>query len=291
MQYWLWKAASGLLRRLPVRAAYLLAATAGNAAFYLWPRGRRNMVENFRAVLPGATGPEIRRAARRSLAGYCEYLVEFARLPTMGRDAIVAAARGQEAFAGLDRVLAEGRGAIIVCMHYGNWDLGAAAAAARGYPLAVVAEEFTDPRLAREVAAAREALGMKVLVEGRAGPSLVRALRAKGLLALLIDRPLREGGVCVPFFGAPVRVPAGPARLALLTGARLVPVAFRRARTGRAVAVEVLAEYGIEGVEGLPEAEQVATLTHAVLQAHERFIRQQPEQWYMFRRMWHEGAG
>ena len=76
--------------------------------------------------------------------------------------------------ADLDRALQSGKGAVIVCLHFGNWDLGAGATAARGYPLAVVAETFSDPRLDAMIVNARTRLGMSVLKMERAGPSLIR---------------------------------------------------------------------------------------------------------------------
>jgi len=290
MQYRLWQGISTLLRGLPLPFAYAIASIAGNAAYYLWPRGRTNTIANFRRVLPGAQEQFIRRTARASIVNYCKYLVDFARMPGATPEAILAAAHDSGRFEALDGVLEQGSGAIIVCMHFGNWDLGAAATAARGYPLAVVAEDFGDPRLTREITGAREQLGMRVLIEGRTTPSLVRSLRANGLLALLIDRPLERGGVLVDFFGAPVRLPEGPARLALKTGARLVPVAFPRVRPG-GPDVEVLADFNVEHACTGTEEEQVAELTRQVLRVHEAYIRAQPDQWYMFRRMWPESGG
>lgn len=285
MQYRLWLITGALLRHVPLRLAYAAATAAGNAAFYLWPRGRANTIDNFRRVLAGANEASIRRTARTSLVNYCKYLVDFARMPLMPPRMLMEAAKGDDSFQGLDTVLARGRGAIIVCMHFGNWDLGAAAAAARGYSLNVVAEDFGDERLTRAVVEAREALGMRVLLEGRTTPSLVRSLRANGLLALLIDRPLGEGGVAVEFFGGEVRVPEGPARLALRTGAPLVPVAFPRERANR-VGVRVLASFDTDREGTVTGAADVASLTRAMMRAQEEYIRAWPDQWYMFRRMW-----
>lgn len=240
------------------------------------------MRENFARVLGTRDRAAVDRAGRASLAGYLRYVVDFMSLQRNGWQPPRLV--GEEAFAELDRLLARGKGAVVVCMHYGNWDAGAAAAAARGYPVAVVAESLGDPRLDEEVLGTREQLGMQVIRLERAGPSMVRALRRNGLLALLIDRPVPGEGVAVEFFGEEVQVPAGPARLALATGAALVPVAFRRLDgEGDAFAIEgdfsiVPCENGSDGC--------VRELTQRVMRAHERFIRAEPTQWYMFRELW-----
>lgn len=283
MQYLIWRTVIALAGRLPLRVSYALATVAGLAGYYLWPRGRRAMLGNYRRVLPAAPASERRAVARRSLVNYCRYLVDFARFPALAPDELVAAVSGEASFRALDGALATGRGAVIVCMHFGNWDLGAGAAAARGYRLAVVAETFADSRLDDLVAGARRRLGMEVIKLESAGPTLFRALRGGGLLALLIDRPVPGKGVKVEFFGEDVEVPEGPARLALRTGARVVATAFPRVDAGRPE-VLTLTEF-IEPPSNV-EGWTTESLTRAIMAAHEGFIRAYPDQWYMFREMW-----
>jgi KDO2-lipid IV(A) lauroyltransferase len=157
--------------------------------------------------------------------------------------------------------------------------------AARGYPVTVVAETFSDARLDAMVVNSRTRLGMVIIKLEKAGPSLLRTLKSSGLLALLIDRPRAGDGVTVNFFGEAVEVPAGPARLALRTGAMVVPAAFARV-TPNALKVEALTDFDIRvDLEG-DEANDVQSLTQAIMDSHERFIRRYPDQWYMFREMW-----
>jgi len=268
-----------------LRASYGIAGVSGNIAYYCWPRGRRSLHDNYARVLKGAPRGEQRRVARRSLVNYCKYLADFVRFPRLSPQALVAAVEGEARFEALDRVLERGKGAVIVCMHFGNWDLGAGAAAARGYPLTVVAETFEDPRLDELVAGARRRVGMNVVKLEKAGPSLLRSLKQNGLLALLIDRPVPGDGVRVDFFGEEVEVPAGPARLALRTGAQVVPTAFARLEPNRAD-VTAICDFDLETVSTGDADGDVRTLTQAIMRSHERFIRRYPDQWYMFRPMW-----
>lgn len=243
------------------------------------------MLANYGHVLPRASRRELGRVARQSLANYCRYLVDFARFPALEPGELMAQVSGESSFHSLDEALAEGRGAIIVSMHFGNWDLGAGAAAARGYPLTVVAETFADPRLDEMVMNARRRLGMQIVKLEKAGPSLIRALKQNGLLALLIDRPVPGDGVKVQFFGEEVEVPAGPARLALRTGAAVVPTAFARLRPDRP-AVVTLTDFGVAVAPTGEDATDVLAVTQAIMRSYEQFIRAYPEQWYMFREMW-----
>jgi KDO2-lipid IV(A) lauroyltransferase len=216
---------------------------------------------------------------------YCRYLADFMRLPSLSRDQVKAQVDWGTALENLDHVLARGKGTLIVCMHFGNWDAGAGAVAAAGYPLTVVAETFRDPRLDRMVVGSRERLGMSVIKMEKTAPSLIRCLRRNGLLALLIDRPVPGEGVRVPFFGHDVEVPAGPARLALRTGASVVPVAFARVERG-AARFRALADFSITIEPSGDEDRDIQVLTRSILAAQERFNREYPDQWYMFREMW-----
>ena len=285
VQYRLWQVVTAVVSRLPLRVAYGIAAALGFLGYYLWFGGRRAMISNFRRVLPDASSREVRRMARASLINYFRYLADFVRFPSLTPDELRAAVEGDDAFAALDCALERGRGAVIVCMHFGNWDLGAGAAAARGYPLTAVVETFEDTRLDAMVVGSRERLGMTVVKMEKAGPSLVKSLRRNGLLALLIDRPVRTEGVKVRFFGEEVEVPAGPARLALLTGAQVVPAAFVRLHPWRQE-VRTLADFSIQYEATADTAEDVRNLTQAIMDVHEGYIRRYPEQWYQFREMW-----
>jgi lauroyl/myristoyl acyltransferase len=285
VQYRAWQLVSAVIGRVPVRVGYFFAMLAGNAAFYLWPRARRATMRNYERVLPEASGDEIRKIARRSLVNYCAYLTDFVRFPRLSPQAMVANVFGDESFAALDRALERGRGAVVVLMHFGNWDLGAGATAARGYPVTVVAETFRDQRLDEMIVKARSRLGIQVVKIEKTGPSLVRALRKNSLLALLIDRPTPGDGVKVKFFGEEVEVPAGPARLALRTGASVVTAAFARPREGR-MPVTTLTDFDIAFESTGNDEEDIRSLTQAIMSSHEQFVRAYPEQWYMFREMW-----
>lgn len=286
-QYYAWRVVSAVIGRLPRPVAYAVAAAIGSVGYYVWPRGRKAMLANYAVVLPGSSQAERKRVARQSLVNYCKYLVDFLRFPRMAHAQVLAIVHGSFEYERLASEMSGGRGVVVVCMHFGNWDAGAGATAARGFPVSVVAESFSDVRLDAMVVGARERLGMRVIKLELAGPSLLRVLKKGEVLALLIDRPLEGDGVRVPFFGREIEVPAGPARLALRTGAKVLPTAFPRLRPDEPD-VDTLCDWDVELPSTGDHEADVRVLTERIVGAHERFIRQRPDQWYMFRRMWHE---
>ncbi len=105
----------------------------------------------------------------------------------------------------------------------------------------------------------------------------MQRLEAGGTLCLLADRDLSARGVQVSFFGAATRMPAGPASLALRTGAALVPVTLSFRPAGWRIAFHPQVPAG-----------DVATMTQAMADAFARGIAEAPADWHMLQRLWLE---
>ncbi|MDA1062464.1 MAG: lysophospholipid acyltransferase family protein [Chloroflexi bacterium] len=283
--YWAFRIASLLARAAPLRLAYACGYGGGLLAYALWFGGRRRCVHNMLRVT-GGDRAAARRAARRSFANYGIYLVDFLRFSGVS-SAEVRRRIVFEQWHQLDEAL-DGNGVLFVTIHFGNWDMGAAALAEHGYPTAVIADSFAEPRLNELVLRARHHLGMEILPADRVGPGLLRALRRNQVVAALIDVPQGEAGVEVEFFGATIAVPGGLARVALSSGASVVAATVPRLATW---SDEVTGD--LQRVTFEPSGDRdhdVRALTQAIFGALETMVRRRPEQWYIFRTLWLEDA-
>lgn len=286
----LYRVASLLARLLPAGLSYWCACRLADVVFsFLWREKRRITLHTMRLALgPEAPSSEVRRCARESVRNYAKYLVEFLRFPSLNPQQIVEAL-GIRDWSRFDALLAEGRGVIFVSFHTGNWDLAGAAAAIHGYPLHVVADVVGPPEFNAAVQDARRRHGMRLIEANHptlAARTLMKALRAGEMVGLLIDVPTPEG-VPVRLFGRTARLPAGPATLALRTGARVVPTAvFRRPDNRFSLVLDERFTYHSTG----DRADDVRGLTQAMVTALEQLVRRQPEQWYIFRELWPAGA-
>jgi KDO2-lipid IV(A) lauroyltransferase len=269
-------------RLMPLRAAYAVAVLIADCCWLLLRGARRAATENLTQVL--GDGQAARTAARRAFRNYARYLVDMVRVPKSPAPELAEKVRYHD-WRPLDEAFAEGRGVIFILMHCGNWDLGGAALAARGYPMNVVARTFPHQRLNRLVVRTRQRHGLRVIPRERAAIGIARALLRNQGLALLIDEPEEESVVAVPFFGRLASFPAGPARLALRTGARMIPVAAVRADPS-ADDLLGLVDFTVRYTATGDDEADVRALTARVVAAHEAFIRAYPEQWFMFRPMW-----
>src|SRR5205814_1008325 len=150
--YYAIRLAAGLTRWAPLKLSYLVAGVCGAAAFYAWPGGRRRSIANMRHIVRDER--KARQLARRSFANYAIYLVDFFRSTAVTAEEV----RARFAFEGWPVLQAgrTGNGLVLVTMHFGNWDLGAAAVAEQGMPISVIADTFSHPRVNELVLGARK---------------------------------------------------------------------------------------------------------------------------------------
>lgn len=277
-----------LVRTLPPAIRYPMAAMLGRCAFYGLPRRRNIALQNYGQVLGLPTDhPLTKRTARRAFGNYAKLVVDFILMDSLSPRAIRELVRA-EGVENLDRALAQGRGAIAVTAHVSNWDILAAAAAVRGYVVNAVTEELPGSRLNQVVIRSRERIGMRMIPLASSGAvrAIMKALARNEVVALASDLYRGEHGVRVTFFGRPLSFPAGPAAIALKTGAPLVPVWVRREPDNRYVAeVEAPLEVSRAG----DHARDVQLTTERMAQFFERIIRRTPDQWFVFLPMWRDG--
>ena len=123
----------------------------------------------------------------------------------------------------------------------------------------------------------------------KAGPAVLAALRANQIVCLLCDRDIERHGVAVDFFGEQTTLPAGPATLALRTGAPILPVGcYFTPRTNGHHAL-VRPPLPLTRLGGLRE--DVARITQLLAYELEFLIRRSPEQWHLFQPNWPSDPG
>ena len=263
------------VRALPEDVAQGVFRAGADLAWRRGGRGVDQLRRNLARVAPDRDLDVLTRAALRS---YARYWCEVFRLPVTSRERIVSGM----ATVGEPRLrdsIAAGRGTVMALPHSGNWDHAGAWCGATGVPFTTVAERLRPESLYDRFVAFRESLGMEVLpLTGGARPTfdvLVERLEAGGTLCLLSDRDLSARGIDVQFFGATARMPAGPASLALRTGATLIPTTLSFLDEGWQVVFH----------EEVPHTD-VATMTQAVADAFAAGIGAHPEDWHMLQRLW-----
>ncbi|MFL6136866.1 MAG: phosphatidylinositol mannoside acyltransferase [Frankiaceae bacterium] len=275
-----------------VRAAPLPVAAAAfrlgaDVAWWRRPASVRRLERNLARVAGPMTEDELRRLSRAAMRSYLRYWLEAFRLPVIPTERIVGEMAVQDE-AILRAALAAGQGVIVALPHMGNWDHAGAWLVATGVPFTTVVERLEPEEVFDRFVAFRESLGMEVLplTGGDQSPYRVLAerLRAGGCVCLVADRDLSASGVDVDFFGETARMPAGPAALAVGTGAALLPVTLWYAERGRGWRARI--HRPVRPPAGLERRAQVAAMTQSLADAFAAAIAEHPADWHMLQRLW-----
>ncbi len=276
--------ASQVAGRLPPSALGPLARIGGTGAS-IPDAGRRLLVErNLRRADPSLRGLRLRRAVNRTFESYAAYWLEAFRLPSL-TPAELDAGMTYEGYEHLEASLHRGNGTILVLPHLGGWEwTGFWFTRVVGVPITAVVERLEPPDVFDWFVDFRESLGMRIVPLGPdAGKEVIKALRRNDLVCLLSDRDIDGSGVEVTFFGERTTLPAGPATLALRTGAELVPGAmFQRPRGGHHGVVRPPMRIERQG----RLRDDIARITQDIAHELESLIRLDPTQWHLMSPNW-----
>jgi len=281
--YYLYRLAIWLVTRLPRGLVNFCAGALAELNFLFNRRSRRGVYASLAHVLPrDASRWQRWRIARAVFRHFARSLVDFFRIPQMtsaNLDQFVAEVKGWEH---VQAAMDAGVGGIFVTAHIGSWEMGGAYLGLRGVPLTTVALPHQDARIDQIFLRNREATGMEVVPVGSAMRRLTEAVMRKRFIALLADRDVTGRAPKLPFFGQPARMPTGHAKLALRTGAWLLPGCAYHRPDGR-LSIEIRPPIIPD-----PARDTEESLALRCLAVLEEFIRARPEQWLSFYDLWSE---
>jgi KDO2-lipid IV(A) lauroyltransferase len=285
--YYLWRFASWLVAMLPLGFADLIARAGGTSGYYIWFSRRRVARENFSRVLgKPANDPAVGRVARSSFVNMTRYLLEVMRYPSVSVEKIEERVVIHETDE-FRRAMTAGTPVIMVSAHFGNMDYASAVATKRYGRFTMAAETIHPVQLFQYLARVRAERGVDLIPYDEAPRKILQALKRKEWIGFLIDFGVNNqkdiATTEVTFFGAPTRFPASPAILAQRTGAPLVVVHTYVDRDKRIISQ---IEAPVYVPRSLSRELAAQTAMQQVAQHMETFIREHPEQWYVFRAMW-----
>jgi KDO2-lipid IV(A) lauroyltransferase len=226
-------------------------------------------------------GRALDQLTRAAFGHYVRGYLEGAILPVYAQEENLARVRPDDP-ALLDLCFGQAGSAsrgpmIIVGMHFGAVEIPALWATKRlGRRITAPMETVNDPEIQSYFERTRGQTGLDLIPIEDAAPVLRRSLANGGTVALVADRPIGGSGASVELFGAPARLPLGPAALAYESGAPAWLIATRR--FGRR-------EYRshIQRIE-LPDdgsrRDRLAGFLAAEARAFERAVADAPEQWW-----------
>jgi len=271
---------------LPRRAGHRVFSALGGLAGRFLGRDRRRAEDNLAAAFPEVPGLVRQAMVRAMFKNLGRNVYEFLTLEGSTKEELLDLVERVEGIEHMQRAYAQGRGVVVITGHIGCWELIPAHFAARGYPVEVVGRRMRVARLDQRLTEIRESLGVSTIDRDANPRRMLEMLRRGTCLGILIDQHTSVPGVYVPFFGRPAFTPTAAAKLALLTGAPILPMAIYLNQRGRHV-VHVLPPVSVPEQSGSRE-DLVNELTARCSAAIEDLVRIDPKQWVWFHHRWRE---
>ena len=273
-----------IVRWLPEKSAYRLFAFVADRASAKNGKNFRRLESNLKRVVPELTETELRSLAQAGMRSYLRYWCDTFRSPDWDTKRIQSKVTVNDAELLLEPVRSK-RGVVVALPHSGNWDHAGSYFCSQGIPLVTVVERLKPEKLFLKFLEYRQAIGMEALpLDGRVMGTLASRLREGKLVALVADRDLSRSGIDVKFFDGTARMPAGPALLAIRTGADLITAYVSYTASGIHIDFRK-----VQIASGETETERVAKTVQLCADNFAAGISQHPQDWHMLQRIWVDG--
>jgi len=284
------KSVARILELLPERFDVFVATKAAVLFGKRESSSRKNLRTNVTHALfaqPTSNDDELlERFVDRGFASYGQYWAESAKLAGLKPEKVFDRFIIGEGLEHLREAKARGNGIVIALPHIGSWEWGGSFLNSLGLGMLAVAEELEPRELFEFFKQRREQIGIRIEpLDNHAGTLLLNELKNGGVVGLLCDRDIQGNGIEVEFFSERVTIPAGPATLALRTGATLVAAACYSG-PGRDHFAVITPPIPAERLGRLRD--DVERVTQAVAVELEGLIRRAPEQWHVLQPRFNE---
>jgi KDO2-lipid IV(A) lauroyltransferase len=268
------------MRLFPLACARFVARRLGDLVYYCIPIRKRLILESLSIGFPEKKMPELRAITRGVYRQFAQTMMELLFFPKFTDDYIKNNVElcGQEI---IDAARKQGKGAVIVAAHFGNWEL-MGAAVARIYPVTFVVGQQQNSQVDDLLNSYRVQKGIRLVPLKLALRGVMKALKNNEIIGILSDQDAHEQGTFVPFFGRMASTPKGPALFALRSGAPLIMANMvRTGHTFKAI-FETIPRPRPSG----DEEKDIQAYTAAYTSLLENLTREYPDHWFWLHRRW-----
>ncbi len=282
--YW-FKVLFFILSRVPYKVGIKIASLFGGIAYLVLPKYRNIAISNLDSVF-GVHGDRNKEVTLKMFKNLSKNGLEWMKMFRMSKKDIVGLVDEAEGLEHLDEALAYERGVIAITGHFGNWELIMSYIRSKGYSGASIAKKMYFHKYNEFVKKLRSHRGDKIIFREESPKKMLRVLKDNQILGILADQDVDSiNGIFVNFFGKKAYTATAPVKLALATGALLVPVFIMRKDDGKHKLV-VEKPIIIETETNLNKDQLVEKYTQLWTSIIEKYIRVYPEQWVWLHKRW-----
>jgi len=265
---------------VPYRFGVWAGGAIGLIGYCLLHRERNRTLAHLTLAYPDKGRPWIRRTAQQCFIHLGKSVLETMLITPRHLDRIIDVKGGEN----LQAAMQQGKGAVFVTGHIGNWEMMGHVVSSR-FPLSVVAAPLEPEPVNDMIVGLRARMGVRTILRGRPGASreLIRVFKENRILGILIDQDTDVESAFVDFMGRPAWTPTAAASMALKFGAPMIYGYIHRNRDNRHT---VTIEGPLDMVRTGDLERDIVLNTAMLTKKIEASIRKDPEQWVWMHRRW-----
>ncbi len=280
MTYLLIKLFSKIVCLLPFKMQRMLGNFIGNVTWGIVPEKRKLMATENIVLALGIEELEARQIAKHSWTRFGKMLIEVMVYPKLKKDInSYVKIEGRE---NIDKALAYGKGIVIPTAHSGNWELLGGALALNGYPIVGVAQKQANGDMDRLINEYRALVGIHVTYKNGVR-EMIKMLGQGSAIGLLMDQDASTDGIELEFFGRKASCPQGPAFLARIKNAPLLPTFITENSDGTHTII-IKEPFFVTKTEN--KQEDIKQTTEKLTRIIEEHIRKYPAEWFWMHNRW-----
>ncbi|MFH1553020.1 MAG: lysophospholipid acyltransferase family protein [Candidatus Omnitrophota bacterium] len=274
-----------LLSLVPLKVSLAIADFLGKAAFWSIGKYREKTIANLDMVLDNDHQDNV-RIASRVFANLAKNGAEWIKLSSINPERIGDIVTEFEGGEYLDGVLLEGKGAVVLGFHFGNWELLGLYLRHKGYDGALIARRIYFEKYDKFVAGLRGRFGARMIYRDESPKKMLKELKEGRILGVLADQDVDSvDGTFVNFFGRPAYTPVAPVKIAMAAKTKLVPVfVVRKHDNTHKMIVEKPID--LSEMNDNDKEEGIRRYTQMWTALLEKYVREYPEQWVWMHSRW-----
>ena len=260
------------------------ACFLGRLLWKHYHRGRKRALDNLRASFPEKTEQWIEQVGRRSFEQLVMLAVDVLFVPRLVK---TSNRRRYSQFKSVERakwMMKEGRGLLMVTGHYGNFEILGYILGLFGFNIYSIARPLDNKYINKYLYGVRRRKGQKIIDKKGAAELMPRLTADGATLCFIADQDAGRKGIFVDFFGRKASTYKSIGLVAITNNVPIV-VGYSR-RIGNRFFFEIAATRIILPEEWADKDDPLLWVTAEYTKAIERFIREDPTQYWWLHRRW-----
>ncbi|RKY54592.1 MAG: hypothetical protein DRP89_04795 [Candidatus Neomarinimicrobiota bacterium] len=267
---------------MPLEARHYIATVIGAVFYYFIPIRKKQVMENLKIAFPESSPEWRRKVAFRNFICFAKIFFDFFSVYTTSSD------RFSKSIVCLndkviEKAIQHGKGAIIVIFHFGNWEALGEWFVRNRYNFGAIVRKLENPAAEKIVSETRRNHGMRLFSMKESSATILKFLGGNGILGDVADQDAGRRGIFIEYFDRLSSTFRGPAVFALRQKCPLIAGTCLLKKNGKYIIhFKDISTSIPEGIKKTP----AEYLTQLYTNYFEKKIREYPEQYFWFHRLW-----